>query len=74
MEKSWGDDGRGLCFVMTRGRIGTHLGFKKSGDSSSDVEGVNGMPPFCEHGLEDKDVEVNVKEHTIKLKLNNKDE
>jgi len=27
-----------------------------------------------EHGLEDKDVEVNVKEHTIKLNLNNKDE
>ena len=52
---SWGDDGRGLCFVMTRGRTGTGLGFKKSEDSSSDVEGVSGMPSACEHGLEDKE-------------------
>lgn len=55
MEISWGDDGRGLCFVMTRGRTGTGLGFKKSEDSSSDVEGVSGMPPCWEHGLEDKE-------------------
>ena len=52
---SWGDDGRGLCFVMTRGRTGTGLGFKKSKDSSSDVDGVSGMTSGCEHGLEDKE-------------------
>ena len=55
MEMSWGDDGRGLCFVMTRGQTGTGLGFKKSEDSSSDVEGVSGIPSRYEHGLEDKE-------------------
>ena len=41
--------------MITRGRTGTGLGFKKLEDSSSDVQGVGGMSSGCEPGLEDRE-------------------
>lgn len=57
-----GEDDRGLCFVMTRGWMAARRGLKMREEidsSSSDVEGVKGIPPASDLGLEEReDVEV----------------
>ena len=51
-----GEEGRGLCLVMTRGwMIGRWETREEEPNSSSEVEGVNGMPSVCEPGLEDNE-------------------
>ena len=51
-------DGEPLCLAMTCGLTAPQRGFNRgygSTNSSSDVSGVGGNVPNCEHGLESED-------------------
>jgi len=51
-------DGEPLCLAMTSGLMAALRGLNRgdgSANSSSDVDGVGGNVPNCEHGLEDED-------------------
>lgn len=53
---SKGEKGRGLCFVMTRGCMAERRDLREGPpNSSSEVEGVKGIPSVWEPGLEDKE-------------------